>query len=163
CHHPAQSPRGRGRPPRPGDRPLAQSRDRRSPARLPRFLPSPGAGPRTGSPGIRIRCNWFRPPRPARARSRPLARRTAQECRGSRPNGTRAPRAPRAPAPDHRIRLLRRFLRVEAEPPRVAIVCAALNRAKARYLVIGGIACILHGYARATDDIDILIERTEAN
>ena len=28
-------------------------------------------------------------------------------------------------------------------------MCAALNRAKARYLVIGGIACILHGYARA--------------
>ena len=42
-------------------------------------------------------------------------------------------------------------------------MCAALNRAKARYLVIGGIACILHGYARATEDIDILIERTEAN
>ena len=42
-------------------------------------------------------------------------------------------------------------------------MCAALNRAKARYLVIGGIACILHGYARATDDIDILIERTEEN
>jgi len=42
-------------------------------------------------------------------------------------------------------------------------VCAALNRAKSRYLVIGGIACILHGYARATDDIDILIERTEEN
>jgi len=42
-------------------------------------------------------------------------------------------------------------------------VCAALNRAKARYLVIGGIACILHGYARATEDIDILIERTAEN
>ncbi len=42
-------------------------------------------------------------------------------------------------------------------------MCAALNRAKSRYLVIGGIACILHGYARATDDIDILIERTEEN
>ena len=42
-------------------------------------------------------------------------------------------------------------------------MCAALNRAKARYLVIGGIACILHGYARTTDDIDILIERTEEN
>ena len=51
---------------------------------------------------------------------------------------------------------------MEAKPP-VATVCAALNRAKARYLVIGGIACILHGYARATDDIDILIERTEKN
>jgi hydrogenase/urease accessory protein HupE len=42
-------------------------------------------------------------------------------------------------------------------------VCAALNRAKAKYLVIGGIACILHGYARATEDIDILIARTEEN
>jgi len=51
---------------------------------------------------------------------------------------------------------------VEAKPP-VATVCAALNRAKARYLVIGGIACILHGYARATEDIDILIERTAEN
>ena len=42
-------------------------------------------------------------------------------------------------------------------------MCAALNRAKARYLVIGGIACILHGYARATEDIDILIKRTAEN
>ena len=51
---------------------------------------------------------------------------------------------------------------MEAKPP-VATVCAALNRAKSRYLVIGGIACILHGYARATDAIDILIERTAEN
>jgi predicted nucleotidyltransferase len=42
-------------------------------------------------------------------------------------------------------------------------VCAALNEAGAHYLVIGGIACILHGYIRATTDIDILIERTEEN
>lgn len=42
-------------------------------------------------------------------------------------------------------------------------VCRALNAARAKYLVIGGVACILHGYARATDDVDILIERTEAN
>ncbi len=44
-----------------------------------------------------------------------------------------------------------------------AQVCEALNRSRAKYLVIGGVACILHGYARATDDVDILIERTEAN
>ncbi len=44
-----------------------------------------------------------------------------------------------------------------------AQVCAALNRADARYLVIGGVACILHGYARATSDVDILIERTPPN
>jgi hypothetical protein len=42
-------------------------------------------------------------------------------------------------------------------------VCEALNRAGAKYLVIGGVACVLHGHARATDDVDILIERTEAN
>jgi predicted nucleotidyltransferase len=44
-----------------------------------------------------------------------------------------------------------------------AKVCEALNRSGAKYLVIGGVACILHGHARATDDVDILIERTEAN
>lgn len=44
-----------------------------------------------------------------------------------------------------------------------AQVCAALNECGSRYLVIGGIACVLHGYVRATTDIDILIERTEEN
>ncbi|MGE0555156.1 MAG: DUF6036 family nucleotidyltransferase [Gemmatimonadales bacterium] len=44
-----------------------------------------------------------------------------------------------------------------------AQVCEALNGVGARYLVIGGIACILHGHARATSDIDILIEKTEEN
>lgn len=44
-----------------------------------------------------------------------------------------------------------------------AQVCQALNRAGAKYLVIGGVACVLHGYARATADVDILIERSEAN
>jgi hypothetical protein len=42
-------------------------------------------------------------------------------------------------------------------------VCAALNAAGAKYLVIGGVACVLHGYARATTDVDILIERTRDN
>ncbi|HEX9704716.1 MAG TPA: hypothetical protein VGA20_05670 [Gemmatimonadales bacterium] len=46
---------------------------------------------------------------------------------------------------------------------RAAQVCAALNATGSRYLVIGGIACALHGYARATSDIDILIERTPEN
>jgi len=44
-----------------------------------------------------------------------------------------------------------------------AQVCAALNETGSRYLVIGGIACVLHGYVRATTDIDILIERTAEN
>lgn len=45
----------------------------------------------------------------------------------------------------------------------VAQVCEVLNRSEARYLVIGGVACVLHGYVRATTDIDILIERTPEN
>lgn len=45
----------------------------------------------------------------------------------------------------------------------VAQVCAALNEEGAKYLVIGGIACILHGYVRATTDVDILVERTKDN
>lgn len=52
---------------------------------------------------------------------------------------------------------------MEEKQSRVAQVCGALNRAKVQYLVIGGVACILHGYGRATEDIDILIERTEPN
>jgi len=44
-----------------------------------------------------------------------------------------------------------------------AEVCAALNGTGSHYLVIGGIACVLHGYVRATIDLDILIERTKDN
>lgn len=44
-----------------------------------------------------------------------------------------------------------------------AQVCEALNGTGAKYLVIGGVACILHGHVRATTDVDILIDRTLAN
>ncbi len=44
-----------------------------------------------------------------------------------------------------------------------ARVCAELNRSGAKYVVIGGFACALHGYVRATTDVDILIERTLPN
>ena len=37
-----------------------------------------------------------------------------------------------------------------------ARVCAALNETGSKYLVIGGVACVLHGYVRATTDVDIL-------
>src|SRR5437763_3073069 len=97
---------------------------------------------------------------------------------GATPAGrtTRSPRpagsAPGWPAAaGNRIRLLRGLLRMEEGAPRrgvtpriiAAQVCEALNRAGAKYLVIGGVACILHGYARTTEDVDILIERTETN
>lgn len=42
-------------------------------------------------------------------------------------------------------------------------VCAALNEAGARYLVIGDIACILHGHIRPITDVDILIDPTPHN
>ncbi len=42
-------------------------------------------------------------------------------------------------------------------------VCATLNEHGVNYLVIGGIACVLHGYIRATTDVDILIERSLEN
>jgi len=45
----------------------------------------------------------------------------------------------------------------------VTRVCATLNSYGVSYLVIGGMACVLHGYIRATSDVDILIERTLEN
>jgi predicted nucleotidyltransferase len=46
---------------------------------------------------------------------------------------------------------------------RLARVCAALNRHGARYVVFGAAALQLWGSARATRDIDILIEPTAEN
>ena len=37
-------------------------------------------------------------------------------------------------------------------------VFAALNAAHARYIVVGGLATVLHGYARLTADIDLVID-----
>ena len=40
----------------------------------------------------------------------------------------------------------------------------ALNAAEARYVVVGGVATVLHGYARLTADVDLIVdlEQTEA-
>jgi len=46
---------------------------------------------------------------------------------------------------------------------RAAQVCAALNAAGARYLVVGGVAGVLHGQIRATRSLGLLIERTPEN
>ena len=37
-------------------------------------------------------------------------------------------------------------------------VCSLLNEHGARYLIVGGHACILHGHVRTTEDVDILVE-----
>ncbi len=46
---------------------------------------------------------------------------------------------------------------------RLEDVFASLNRHDVRYLVVGGIAAVLHGVPRATFDLDILIEPTDDN
>jgi hypothetical protein len=49
-------------------------------------------------------------------------------------------------------------------PPTLATrVCSRLTEFGVEYLVIGGIACVLHGYVRATTDVDILVERSTEN
>jgi hypothetical protein len=37
-------------------------------------------------------------------------------------------------------------------------IFGALDRAKARYVIVGGVATVLHGYARLTADVDIIID-----
>ena len=39
----------------------------------------------------------------------------------------------------------------------------ALNDNEVSYLIVGGFAVILHGHARVTGDMDVWVERTEAN
>lgn len=43
------------------------------------------------------------------------------------------------------------------------LVCSLLNKHGARYLVVGGQACILHGLVRTTEDVDVLIQDDENN
>ncbi len=42
-------------------------------------------------------------------------------------------------------------------------VLAALNDAEVRYLVVGGVAVLLHGYLRTTADLDLVVELEEDN
>lgn len=42
-------------------------------------------------------------------------------------------------------------------------LCAALNSQGSKYIVIGGMAMNVHGMLRATEDIDLLIERSREN
>lgn len=45
----------------------------------------------------------------------------------------------------------------------LVLICRALNEAHARYLIIGGFAVNLHGYARGTMDLDLLIDPSAEN
>ena len=42
-------------------------------------------------------------------------------------------------------------------------VLEALNRAEIRYLVVGGVAVVLHGHLRATNDLDLVIQLEREN
>jgi hypothetical protein len=42
-------------------------------------------------------------------------------------------------------------------------LCGELNRAGARYIVVGGMAMIQHGFTRATEDIDLLVDPSPEN
>ena len=38
-------------------------------------------------------------------------------------------------------------------------ICRALNESGARYIVIGGMALVYHGFNRGTEDIDLLVPK----
>lgn len=42
-------------------------------------------------------------------------------------------------------------------------VLSALNRAHVRYLVVGGVAVVLHGYLRTTADLDLIVQLEQDN
>jgi hypothetical protein len=42
-------------------------------------------------------------------------------------------------------------------------ICRSLNKSGARYVVIGGMALVYHGFNRGTEDIDLLVDRTADN
>ncbi|HVT43367.1 MAG TPA: DUF6036 family nucleotidyltransferase [Thermoanaerobaculia bacterium] len=42
-------------------------------------------------------------------------------------------------------------------------LCKALNAKEVRYVLIGGFAVILHGFVRATKDIDLLVDASPEN
>lgn len=54
----------------------------------------------------------------------------------------------------------------ESRPPSLAdltTLCRLLNQSRVEYIVIGGMAMIEAGYVRATEDIDLLVEASQAN
>lgn len=45
----------------------------------------------------------------------------------------------------------------------IELVLDALNQAQVRYLVVGGVAVVLHGYLRATADLDLVVQLEHDN
>jgi len=46
---------------------------------------------------------------------------------------------------------------------RLSDICSRFGSSGVKYVVIGGWAVILHGFSRTTEDIDIIVEKTEDN
>ena len=42
-------------------------------------------------------------------------------------------------------------------------ILTALNEAKVEYVIVGGVAVVLHGYLRTTSDLDLIIRLTPGN
>ncbi len=51
----------------------------------------------------------------------------------------------------------------DASSNRLLTVCRLLNKRRARYVVVGGFACNLHGLIRGTVDVDLLIPKDKKN
>ena len=54
----------------------------------------------------------------------------------------------------------------ESRPPTLKDLldlCRQLNSRKVKYIVIGGLAVVQHGFVRATEDIDLLVETSLEN
>jgi len=49
------------------------------------------------------------------------------------------------------------------DPGPFANVLAALSRAEVRFLVVGGVACVLNGLVRTTEDVDVLVDAEPEN
>src|SRR2546430_12891293 len=45
----------------------------------------------------------------------------------------------------------------------IETVLAALNEAHVRYLIVGGVAVVLHGHLRATADLDLIVHLSPGN
>jgi len=55
---------------------------------------------------------------------------------------------------------------LESRPPTkedLLLLCRSLNEQGAKYLIVGGFAVIEHGFTRATEDIDLLVEASQEN
>jgi len=55
---------------------------------------------------------------------------------------------------------------LESRPPTLEDLlklCRSLNEYEVKYLIVGGMAVIQHGFTRATEDIDLLVEASPEN